>query len=306
MTDYCQDIDETSVLVVGATGNQGGAVAHHLLSTPAFDVRALTRRPNSDAARALAARGVTLERGDLGEKETLRDAVSGVDAVFCVTDYFSTGTEEGEIEHGTNMAEVAAETDVEHFVYSSAMDADRDTGVPHFDSKFAVERRIEELGLPATVLRPAPYFQSFEEQRHLINAGFLTLATDRGVALPMLDVADVGAAAKYALCHPDETVGEAYDLFGGCYTLADAGEVFSSVTGRTVTPMSVPPSMLGLAMGSEIAEMFEWFNEYDARREATPPAIDVELTTLREYAEARPWTGSRALSAVAAITSPLR
>jgi uncharacterized protein YbjT (DUF2867 family) len=148
----------TRVLVVGATGNQGGAVIDGLLAMNAdqFSVYGLTRDATSEKAQALADRGVTVVEGDLNDTESLRDAMDEIDAVFAVTNYFIAGFE-GEIEQSTNLAEVAAESDVNHFVYSSVGGADRTTEVEHFLSKYRVEQRIAEMELPATVLRPV-YF----------------------------------------------------------------------------------------------------------------------------------------------------
>ena len=74
----------TSVLVVGATGQQGGAVANHLLSGEygEFDVHALSRSPESDACRVLAGRGATIVGGNLEDRDSLRSAIEDVDAVF--------------------------------------------------------------------------------------------------------------------------------------------------------------------------------------------------------------------------------
>lgn len=108
------------VLVVGATGNQGGAVVDGLLAADddQFSVYGLTRDATSEKAQALADRGITVVEGDLNETESLRNAMNEVDAVFAVTNYFIAGFE-SEIEQGTNLAEVAAESDIDHFVYSS-------------------------------------------------------------------------------------------------------------------------------------------------------------------------------------------
>ncbi|WP_281259303.1 NmrA family NAD(P)-binding protein [Salinigranum rubrum] len=102
-----------------------------------------------------------------------------VDAVYCVTIEAENGappTEAGieaEIEQGTNMAEVAAEIGIEQFVYSSVAGADSETGIPNFESKYDIERRILALGLPATILRPVTMMQNYERQREVIEDGIL-------------------------------------------------------------------------------------------------------------------------------------
>ena len=86
--------------------------------------------------------------------------------MFCVTQFF-VGGYEGEIEHGTNIAEVADDVGVEQFVFSSVGGAERDTDIPHFDSKYEVEKRIRELDLPATIIRPVFFMQNRSEERRV-------------------------------------------------------------------------------------------------------------------------------------------
>src|SRR6056297_3662034 len=102
-----------TVLVTGATGRQGGAVARNLLGDD-VDVRALTRRPESDAAAELVERGASVVEGDLTDRSSLEAAVEDVDGVYCVTTW-GEGVDE-EIDQGTTLATVAAEADVDHLV----------------------------------------------------------------------------------------------------------------------------------------------------------------------------------------------
>lgn len=131
---------ERIILVTGATGNQGGAVAHHLLERGKFQVRAMVRDQNKPAAQALQKAGAELVQADFNDRVSLDRAVQGVYGVFSMQDF-----REGaavEIRHGRALADAADVASVEHFVYSSVGSAERNTGIPHFESKFQVEEYI--------------------------------------------------------------------------------------------------------------------------------------------------------------------
>lgn len=84
-----------TVLITGATGQQGGATVTALLDK-GFDLRGLTRTPGGDAARALAAKGVTIVQGELDDAESLRRALEGVWGVFSVQNTWTAGVEREE------------------------------------------------------------------------------------------------------------------------------------------------------------------------------------------------------------------
>ena len=282
-----------SVLVTGATGTQGGAVADHLLSGDhgEFEVYAMTRHPESAEAHELGERGAEVVQGDMTEKNNLRPLVEDADAVYAMTNFWEAGYE-GEIEQGTNLAEVAAEVGIDHYVFSSVGGADRDTGISHFDSKWEIERRIRELDLPATVVRPVFFMQNFEGMREDIEGGTLATGLAEGVSLQMVDADDLGAFVAEAFADPDRYVGEAYELASDEHTLESAAEVFSEVTGREVEPIHVPVEEVRDQMGEEYATMFEWFNEhgYEADIDALEADHDVELTDLGTYLRENGWS----------------
>src|SRR5690606_21894869 len=123
------------VLVSGATGNQGGAVARALLED-GWQVRALVRDPAAHAARTLARRGAQLVPGDLDDPESLRAAARNVQGVFSVqSSDMGAPDPELEVRRGKNLADAAAASGVAHLVYSSVAAAGRDSGVAHFETK---------------------------------------------------------------------------------------------------------------------------------------------------------------------------
>src|SRR6478735_10784266 len=146
------------IAVVGASGNQGGSVVQALLEGD-VRVRALVRDPGKPAAQALAARGVELTVGDLTDQASLEAFSDGVDAVFAMTTPFTEGTDH-ETATGIAIADAASRAGVPHLVYSSVGGAERESGVPHFESKRRVEEHIESLGIHHTFLRPVLFMDN--------------------------------------------------------------------------------------------------------------------------------------------------
>lgn len=285
----------TTVLVVGATGNQGGAVVDQLLAAnddadDEFAVHGLTRDASSENAQVLAERGVTVVEGDLGDKESLRAAVEDVDAVFAVTNYFITGFE-GEIEQGTNIAEVAAESDIDHFIFSSVGGADRAEEVEHFVSKYRVEQRIADLDLPATILRPVYFMGNLEGNREEIQNGTLALPLNEGVSLQMLDVGDYGAVAARVFAAPDEYVGEIIEVAGDEHTLESMAATFTDILDTDVEAVHVPLDDAREQQPEDLVMMYEWFNEegYTADIDALETEFDRQFHSLATYLRNHDW-----------------
>lgn len=295
----------TSVLVMGATGNQGGAVVDHLLRADGYDVYGLTRSPTSEAARSLDRRGVRLVEGDLERPTTLKPILSDVDAVFCVTDFFSAGSEAAECQQGISAVEAAEDLGIDHFVYSSAMCADRNTGVPHFESKFVVEETLRESSLDATVLRLAPYFQNFEEFRGTVETGLFTFPVASDVPVPLVDVTDVGAVTARVFDSPERHVGGVYDVVGCVRTPEEIADAMSAALGLPVSAMRVPPSLVARSMGSSVADMYRWF-ETDGVESDAASSLPVEFTPLPRYLRDAGWDGSSTAATVGRLTAPLR
>ncbi len=135
-----------AILITGATGQQGGATARELLKR-GHRVVAMTRNPDSEAARNLQGQGAQVVQGNLDDAASLERAVNGMWGVFSVQNTWEAGVEQEEAQ-GKRLAEVAKSAGVQHFVYTSAGSAHRQTGIPHFDNKWRVEETIRGLDLP--------------------------------------------------------------------------------------------------------------------------------------------------------------
>ncbi|KAB5513520.1 hypothetical protein GE09DRAFT_1208974 [Coniochaeta sp. 2T2.1] len=139
------------IAVTGATGSQGGGVVNIMTKTPGWKVRALTRNPDSGAAKALAAKGAEVVFADWGDEAALVEAFKGATAVFAVTNWWESlfsgksQWESGEIEerHGMNLASAAAKTStLQHYIWST-QPSGKGIEVPHMDYKAKVDARIK-------------------------------------------------------------------------------------------------------------------------------------------------------------------
>jgi uncharacterized protein YbjT (DUF2867 family) len=279
---------ERLVLVTGATGNQGGAVARSLLDR-GFPVRALTRDPDKPEARDLGERGAEVVRGDLDDRSSVEQALEGVYGVFSVQNFWETGYDR-EVRQGLMLADAAQAADVAHFVYSSVGSAYRETGIAHFDSKWEVEEHVRALGLPYTILRPVFFMQNWETMRATILDGTLPQPLDPDKPFQQVAVEDVGAFAAMAFEHPDEWIGREVDLAGDEQTMPEIAETFGCVTGRDIAYYQVPWDQFEEQMGEEYAVMYRWFN--DVGYEADVAALRreyPELTTLERYLRGHDW-----------------
>ena len=291
----------TSVLVTGATGNQGGSVVEHLLASDTeFDVYGLTRDASGDRAQELSEQGVSMVEGDLNDKDSLAPHVAEVDAVFAVTNFWTEGYEQ-QVQQGENIAEVASEEGVDQFVFSGVGSHEKDTGVPHFDSAEEIDQHAQELDLPLTVLQPVFFFQNFEAfAEDIVEDGQIALPLEEGVSLQMIDVDDVGHAAAVALENPDEFVGEHVELAGDELTLAETADLLSEVTGQDVDPVHVPIEDAYESFGEEFTVMCEWFNEvgYSADIPALEEQFGFEFTDLESSLRANGWEDKEGMASV--------
>jgi uncharacterized protein YbjT (DUF2867 family) len=190
------DLDATPrrpVAVVGATGLQGGATVRALLGANVA-VRAVVRRTDSDAARALTEVGADLVAADLDDPDSLRAAFTGVHAVFAMTTPGSDQRIDLEVSYGHAIADAAA-AGVPHVVYSSVGGAERHTGIPHFDSKRDIEEYLLARGLSTTFVRPVFFMDNFAQfLAPTLQDGTLLvrLPLPPGIPLQMIAVEDVG------------------------------------------------------------------------------------------------------------------
>ena len=284
---------ERLIVVTGATGKQGGAVARSLLDR-GFRIRAFTRNPQKPEAQALAARGAEVVQGDMEEdRSAMERALEGAYGVFSVQNYWETGYD-GEVQQGKTVADAAKAAGVEHFVYSSVGSAHRQTGLSHFESKWEVENHVRELDLRYTILRPVFFMQNWEMMRRMVLGGTLAQPLDPDKPFQQVAVEDIGAFAAIAFENPDRWIGREVDLAGDEPTMLEIAETFGRVIGREVSYYQVPWDQFEEQMGEEYAVMYRWFNDmgYEADIAALRQEYP-ELTTFERYLRAHGWEGAK-------------
>ena len=231
-----------------------------------------------------------IRRGDLNDKETLRSAVDGVNAVVIVTSIWTAGFDEA-VRHGRNIADVAAEAGVSHIVFSGSGYHDRDLGIAALEPAGQIEQYIRSSDVPATFLRPVWFMHNLEPAFEDILDGTLALPIGQDVTFQMLAVDDVGRTIARILADPDEFVGESFDLAGDEHTLPEMARIISEVTGANVQPFSVPIENAREEMGEEMAELFQWFNDegYGVDIERLERQLGFEFTGFSKYLENNGW-----------------
>jgi len=274
------DRSKCKVVVTGATGHQGGAVARKLVSD-GWAVSALVRNADKPEARALAELGVAMVTGDLNDEDSLARAVAGAYGVFSVQSW-ADGVDVEE-RQGKSFADAAAKARVEHFVYSSVGGADRHTGVPHFESKGHIEQHIHEISLPYTIVRPVYFMENLLGQRDAICAGHLTPLINPDVPLQFVAVEDIGAFVALVFRSPGGWLGHTIELAGDECTFLEIAETLSDVLGREVDVEPVTPPAR-----EERRIMSRWLEEYGY--DADIERLRVILPTLHRL---RAWASQR-------------
>lgn len=247
------DKTDQTIAVAGATGQQGGAVAAHLLAQ-GWRVRALTRDPSAPPARALARAGAEVVPADMADRASLDAALAGAYGVFSVQPAAVGVPVESEIHQGRNVADAAAAAGVRHLVYTSVSGADRRTGVSRYESKGQIERRVGEAGVPATILRPVSFMENLVTPGRWIHDDTLADLADPDRPVQLVAVADIGAFAALAFLEPDAYVGVTLELAGDELTHTQAAAAISRATGRTITYRQIPPETAVQALGEEFAD----------------------------------------------------
>jgi uncharacterized protein YbjT (DUF2867 family) len=255
------------IAVVGATGQQGGAVVRALQADKQFKVRALTRNPAK--RRELADEVV---QADLNRPETLKPAFEGAHGVFLVTNLWEKGTDE--VEQATAAVRAAKDAGVKHVVWSTLPDVEAISGgklhVPHFTGKAKVDRMVKEGGFANHTFVIAPfYYQNLigvlAPQKQADGSVGWALPLDPTVrGIHMGDITELGDIVAGAFAHPDQAGhGEYLPLVGDFMSFNEIIDTLNR-QGHNFSYTPVPKEVFaGLFPGAaEIAEMFDYFQTH--------------------------------------------
>jgi uncharacterized protein YbjT (DUF2867 family) len=301
------------IAVVGATGAQGGGLARAILDDPegGFAVRAITRNPDSEKARALAARGAEVVRADLDDPGSLQAAFQGAYGAFCLTNFWEHFDPAKETAQGRNLAQAAAAAGVQHAIWSTFEDT-RDSiplsddrmptlqeryKVPHFDAKAEADGYFREAGVPTTFLRTSGYFENFIHfgwgpQRQEDGSLALVFPMD-DKKLPLIAVEDIGKCAYGIFQRGDEYRGRTLGIAGQHLTGHEIAAALSGVLGTPIEYVAVPPDTyrsFGFPGADDVGNMFQFkrdFNEmYTGNRDLDEARrLNPDLQDLKAWLE---------------------
>ncbi|MBW3583745.1 MAG: NmrA/HSCARG family protein [Euryarchaeota archaeon] len=277
------------VLVTGATGNQGGALARVLLER-GHNVRGLTRDPGQDAAKRLSGLGVQMVKGDYEDGRSLESAMTDMDAVFLVCTPHEMGPD-AEMRHGRQAIEVAKDVRPDHLVYSSVAGADRATGVPWFRSKAKIERMLRNTNLRWSVVRPTFFMDNFTSFWWLpvLRQDRLEMALPPDRPLQQVAVADIAAFTTLVLERGPHFYGETIEIAGDEEPGAQTARILSDATGRTIEYAQTEPEALG---SKAEAAMYRWLRE-EGFRVNIPSLIndfpEVDWHSIEQWAGGQDW-----------------
>ena len=265
-----------TILVTGATGAQGGGVASHLLSSGRYAVRCLTRKPQSEKAAALRHAGAEIVPGDFEDPASLKTAMKGCHGVFGVTNYWEAF--ERELPQGKNLVDAVAASGIEHFIFSSLPSVTRLThgqlDVPHIESKAKLEEYSRGLGLPATYVHVAFYFENFLTYfpPRRIEDGSYVFAFPQGDApLATVAVDDVGGVVTALFDRGADYQNRVLAVAGDEQPCQEYADTMSRITGRRIAYQHMPReafAALGFPGADDLASMFEFFRRFVPSRRA--------------------------------------
>lgn len=277
---------KNTILVIGATGNQGEAVVQALLKTD-FALRAFVRtqapkQPHNPKIHKLKEQGIEIMEGDLDDFDSLTHAMNGCYGVFSVINFQDGGVAKEEA-RGKRVADAAQKTGVEHFVYSSVGGADRSSGVPHFESKWHVEQHICKLALASSIIRPTTFMTNLMEMPAAMR--FIALSMSRGSfaekPLQMIAVQDIGKWAVHMFLHPERYVSRAVEIAGDEVTFAQMVSAYKKVYGKTPGSMRFPSSLFSMG---DIGKMFTWITTYGYQADLTMNRAEIpDLLTFEQF-----------------------
>lgn len=275
------------IAVTGATGAQGGGLAWAILNDreSPFRLRAITRNPASEKAKALAAAGAEVVAADIDDVASVERAFAGAYGAFCVTNFWEHMSPSKETQQGRNLADAAKKAGVQHAIWSTFEDT-RDKvplsdgrmptlqdryKVPHFDCKAEVNAYFLEHGPPTTLLYTSFYWDN------LIHFGMGPKKGDDGklsFVLPMADkklpgiaAEDIGKCAYGIFREGPSSAGQVIGVAGEHLTGAEMAASLSKALGQPVAYAAVPADVyrgFGFPGAEDLGNMFQYKAEFEA------------------------------------------
>ncbi|KAJ2083077.1 hypothetical protein H4R24_001116 [Coemansia sp. RSA 988] len=301
--------------IIGATGLQGGSVLKILNAAGSYKLRALSRNPNSVSAKKLAANYPDVEwaQADLNDTSSLRKALTGVDIVFAVTNFFQqdilakvdAGDKDAEFTQGKNIVDAAIDAGVKSIIYSSLdsmkqLSDGKYTDILHFEGKHKVEEYISSKAdkIKGYFIYLGIYMENYTQFSRISpednKTVEFTMPLKPTTKIPLVDTAnDTGHVVKYILEHPDECLGEVVEVSGGYYEAQEMATAFTKATGKPARYVQIPYEAAGM---DELCQMFKAIDEFGSFGGRTDflrrnKEMDYIFVTPEEFWKNRNWDG---------------
>ena len=279
------------IAVIGSTGAQGGGLVRAILADPdgGFAARAITRKPDSEKAKALADQGAEVVFGDLDDEKSLERAFSGAYGAFCVTNFWEHFSPEKELEQAKNMAAAAAAANVQHVIWSSLddtrnfvpLDDDRmptlmdKYKVPHFDAKGEANRLFTE-SVPTTVLNTVFHWENliyFGSGPAKDQNGNYALNFPLGDAkMPSIAAEDIGKCAYGIFKRGNEFIGKKIGIAGGHVSGSEMAAALTKALGVDIRYNDVDPDVFrafGFPGAEDVGNMFQFKRDFEDQYRAS-------------------------------------
>ncbi len=259
------------ILVFGATGRQGGSVTKALLKA-GWPVRALVHDSSKTASAQLRNAGVELVQGSFEQTDVIRSAMKGAYGVFSVLP--ANLAAEDEVRHGISIADIAAETGINHFVYSSGASVGNElTGVPRFDAKPRIEAHVRQLDMTTTIIRPMIFMEMLLRPGFGLDEGRLVSLIRPDHSIQLTAVEDIGRFVTAVLADKSRFGGATLKIASDRLTGRELEVALSEAAGRPITYERFPDEIL--AANTDLAHMAKSLED-------GPLAEHVDLTLMQE------------------------
>jgi uncharacterized protein YbjT (DUF2867 family) len=264
-----------SIVVFGATGQQGGSVAKALLNA-GWRVRALVRDPTSAKAITLRDAGAELIQGSYADTNAIQTAMRDAYGVFSVQQSSPSGevTDDEEVRFGIAIADLAVACGVTHLVYSSGgAVSDRPTGMGHFDSKMRIEAHIRKLPIKATIIRPVAFIDMLVMPGFGLDEGRFNFFMHPEQSIQLLAVEDIGKFVEPIFADPNRFGARTFEIASDTVTGKDLEALFSQAAGRPIAYSRFT---------DEVLEASPFLASLTALLDEGPLAGHADLNALRE------------------------
>ncbi|MGA7924184.1 MAG: NmrA/HSCARG family protein [Thermoplasmata archaeon] len=246
------------ILVTGVRGQQGGHVARHLLSR-GHRVRGLARKSDDPAFKELRSRGVEIVEGGFDDPAVIERSAREVDGMFLMGTSFEGGPET-EKRQGIRAVDAAKAAGVPWLVYSSVSDANHHTGIPHFESKYAVEQHLGNSGMAYAISAPTSFMENFRASFQLpsLRQGKLAAGVSPERPVQMVALDDLATFVTHILENPTHFKGKRINVASDELNETDVARTITELSGRKIEYQQIPAEILR-AQNADLAKMYEWF-----------------------------------------------